>query len=255
MRRLIEHLSRGVILRRRLPQSAGGARLLVTPECGLSYWLSAAHDKSLLRNAADLIKPGAVVWDVGANQGVFALAAAGLAGAGGYVYAFEPDTFLVSLLRRSARLNPALAPVEVIPCAVSDAVGLARLRIAERARSANSLEGAEASSQMGGVRESQTVMTVSLDWCLAHGCKAPAVVKIDVEGAEVNVLRGARELLRTVRPAILIEVRTENAAEITAILRWAGYTLYDSEAAAGARVPLTKPAYNTLALPAKPAAG
>jgi len=249
MRRLIEHLSRGVILRRSLPKSAGGARLLVTPECGLSYWLSAAHDKSLLRNAADLIKPGAVVWDVGANQGVFALAAAGLAGADGYVYAFEPDMFLVSLLRRSARLNPALAPVEVIPCAVSDAVGLARLRIAERARSANSLEGAEASSQMGGVRESQTVMTVSLDWCLAQGCKPPAVVKIDVEGSEVNVLRGARELLGKVRPAILIEVRAENAAEITAILREAGYTLYDSEAQAGSRVPLTKPAYNTLALP------
>jgi FkbM family methyltransferase len=249
MRRLIEHLSRGVVLRRRLPRSVGGARLLVTPECGLSYWLGAAHDKSLLRHAAELMRPGSVVWDVGANQGIFAFAAAGRAGPDGYVYAFEPDTFLISLLRRSAKMNLSLAPVEVIPSAVSDRVGLARLRIAERARSANSLEGVSASSQMGGVRESITVMTVTLDWCLAHEMRPPAVVKIDVEGAEVNVLRGAAEVLRAVRPAILVEVRRENAVEIAAILRGARYVLYDGDAAKSDRAPLPSPAYNTLALP------
>jgi FkbM family methyltransferase len=247
MRRLIERLSRGVVLRRRLPSSVGGARLLVTPECGLSYWFGAAHDKALLRNAAELVRPGAVVWDVGANQGIFAFAAAGRAGPDGYVYAFEPDTFLISLLRRSAKMNPA--PVEVIPCGVSDRLGLAQLRIAERARSANSLTGMESSSQMGGVRESITVMTVTLDWCLAQRMRPPAVVKIDVEGAEINVLRGAAELLRVARPAILIEVRSENAEEIAAIFRDARYVLYDGDAAKSDRTPLRAPAYNTLALP------
>jgi FkbM family methyltransferase len=249
MRRTIERLSRGVVLRRRLPEWCGGARILVTPECGLSYWVSAAGDTTLLRNASELVRPGAVVWDVGANQGLFALAAAGLAGQHGFVYAFEPDTFLVGLLRRSAKLNPASAPMEVIPCAVSDQVGLARFRIAERARSANALESAEGSSQMGGVRESQTVMTVSLDWCLEQGFPPPDVMKIDVEGAELSVLRGAGELLRRAKPAILIEVRASNAQEIAGILQGAGYTLYDSEATAEERKPLTKPAYNTLALP------
>jgi FkbM family methyltransferase len=210
--------------------------------------VSAAGDKSLLRNASELIRPGAVVWDVGANQGVFAFAAAGLSGSGGFVYAFEPDTFLVAMLRRSAKLNPSAAPVEVIPTAVSSQVGLARFRIAERARSANALESVVGSSQMGGVRESQTVMTVSLDWCLGQGFRPPDVMKIDVEGAELNILLGATELLRTAKPAILIEVRSTNAVDIARILEGAGYTLYDSDVASGQRKPLSKPAYNTLAL-------
>jgi FkbM family methyltransferase len=190
-----------------------------------------------------------VAWDVGANQGIFSFAAAGMAGASGAVYAFEPDTFLVSLLRRSARLNPNSAPVEAIPCAVSDRAGLARLRIAERARSANSLQGVQASSQMGGVRESHTVLTVTLDWCLEQGLRPPDVLKVDVEGAELNVLRGAQELLHRYRPPILIEVRAENQEEIAAILRGAGYQLFNSDTAAEERVPLDRPAYNTLALP------
>jgi FkbM family methyltransferase len=248
VRRITERLSRGVVLRRRLPRWCGGARLFVTPECGLSYWIGVAHDKSLLRNAVELVRPRASVWDVGANQGIFAFAAAGLAGPEGSVSAFEPDTFLVSLLRRSAKLNTTIAPVETIPSAVSDRVGLARLRIAARARSANALEGAEGSTQMGGVRESHTVMTVTLDWCLQQGIRPPSVVKIDVEGAEVNVLRGASELLRRIKPAILIEVRATHRDEIACILREAGYSFYNSEATPGERVPLDLPAYNTLAL-------
>ncbi len=249
MLQTIERFSRGVVIRRRLPGWCGGSRVLVTPECGLHYWLSATWDKGLLENAAELVRPGAVVWDVGANQGLFAFASAGLAGPDGIVYAFEPDTFLVSLLRRSTKLNSSGAPVEVIPCAVSDRVGVARLRIAARARSANSLDGMDASSQMGGVRESHTVITVSLDWCLEQGFRPPDVLKIDVEGAELNILQGARELLRKARPAILIEVRSTNAVEIARILQQAGYTLYDSDAKASQRTPLNSPAYNTLALP------
>src|SRR5580658_4411669 len=116
LREITERLSRGRSFRYRLPQVYGGCRMVLTPEAGLSYWLPSfgvRASESLLKNAAETVKPGVVVWDVGANMGLFSFASAGLAGAAGRVYAFEPDTVMVRLMQRSARLNSAAAPVEV----------------------------------------------------------------------------------------------------------------------------------------------
>lgn len=247
LRSLAERLSRGRSFRRRLPQGYGGARLYITPECGLSYWFGFSPSQCLLKNAAETIKPGNVVWDVGANMGLFSFAAAGLSGPRGHVYAFEPDVTLVSLLRRSARLNPQAAPVEIIPCAVSDSVALAKFNIAVRSRASNSLAGF-GESQAGGIRETQTVLTVSLDW-MAERIAPPDVLKIDVEGAELGVFRGAAHLLETRRPLIIFESLVENREEVSAQLLRLGYTLYDSDLPATRREPLREPAYNTLAVP------
>ena len=154
-RAIAERLSRGRSFRYRLPRTCGGCRMYLTPEAGLRYWFpsfAVRSGDSLLKNAAETVKPGSVVWDVGANMGLFSFAAAGLAGPAGRVYAFEPDAFMATLLRRSARLNRQAAPVEVIPCAVSDTVSLARFNIARRSRASNFLEGF-GMSQTGGVRE------------------------------------------------------------------------------------------------------
>ena len=68
--------------------------MYITPESGLSYWFGFKFATGLLMNASETVKPGDVVWDVGANMGLFSFAAAGLAGPAGHVYAFEPDTAL-----------------------------------------------------------------------------------------------------------------------------------------------------------------
>jgi len=86
-----------------------------------------AVDPTLLGLAREVVRPGAVVWDVGANVGLFSFAAASVVGPAGRVVALEPDSWLVGLLRRSAALNGHLAPVEVLPVAVSDSVGVGRL--------------------------------------------------------------------------------------------------------------------------------
>jgi FkbM family methyltransferase len=222
--------------------------MYVSPECGLGYWFGWRSAESLLKNAAEIVKPGNVVWDVGANMGLFSFASAGLVGLGGRVYAFEADIALAGLLRRSARLNQMAAPVEVIPCAVAEGLSLARFNIARRSRASNFLEGFGA-SQSGGVREVQTVLTVPLDW-IAKQIPPPDVLKIDVEGAELRVFRGATQLLESKRPTLIFEAYEPSRQEITRILHDFGYTLYDSDLPASERRPLSEAVYNTLALPA-----
>jgi len=250
LREITERLSRGRSFRYRLPQVYGGCRMVLTPEAGLSYWLPSfgvRASEGLLKNAAETVKPGGVIWDVGANMGLFSFASAGLAGPGGRVYAFEPDTFMISLLRRSARLNPQAAPVEVIPCAVSDSISLARFNIAMRSRASNFLEGF-GMSQTGGVREAHTVLTFPLDW-MAEQIPPPDVLKIDVEGAVLGVFRGAAQMLKAKRPVVIFESAYENWPEIWHMLRNLGYTLFDSDLPPSQRQPLVKPAFNTLAVP------
>jgi FkbM family methyltransferase len=250
LRAIAERLSRGRSFRYRLPRVYGGCQIYLTPEAGLRYWLpncALRFDEKLLNNAAETVRPGNVVWDVGANMGLFSLAAAGLAGPTGHVYALEPDEVMTRLLRRSARINPGSAPVEVISCAVSETISLAHLNIARRSRTSNFLEGF-GMSQTGGVREVETVLTISLDW-LAQKIALPDVLKIDVEGAELDVFRGASQMFKAKRPSLIFEMDDSHWAEISQMLYALGYTLYDSDLPPAERQPLTGPCFNILALP------
>lgn len=252
LRALLERLSRGRVLRRRLPAAHGGHALYVSPDAAMRLWRRdlGAVDPYLLRMAAGLVRPGMTVWDVGANVGLFAFAAAFASGAAGRVLAVEADGWLAELLRRSARTAPpSYARVEVLAAAVSDAPGTAELCIARRGRAGNHLSRVAGSTQTGGTREVVQVAAVTLDGLLDR-FPPPDLVKIDTEGAELLVLRGGGRLLREFRPVLLCEVVAENAPEIGALLRGHGYTLFDAEAYPGGG-PVGLPTWNTLALPAK----
>jgi FkbM family methyltransferase len=250
LRSAIEHLSRGVELERRLPKRLGGARISVSPDSALRYWYRNLDkvDPKLLKAAEELVSPGDVVWDVGANVGLFAFSAAGLAGERGRVLAIEPDAWLASLLHRSASWSkPGAAQVDVLPIAVSDEIRVANLMIAARGRSSNHLSGG-GNSQSGGVRGAQSTLCVTLDWLL-DVYPPPDVLKIDVEGVEISVLGGARRILCEARPRIFCEVRKGNGESIIAILRDAGYSVFDADVPKSLREPLGVAAWNSIAYP------
>jgi FkbM family methyltransferase len=252
IRNLLERISRGVVLKRRLPAELGGLVLLVSPDASLKYWKRDLQkiDPVLLGAARTLVNPADVVWDIGANIGLFTFASAGLAGIGGQVLAIEPDPWLSDLLRRSSDLNGnSGCSINVLTVAVGDQLGDATLNIARRGRATNFIAGHEPSTQAGGVRSVVKVMSVTLDWLLDRW-PAPSVVKIDVEGAEASVLRGARKLLHEVRPRIMCEVSGANRDEVTSILTAAGYALYDAEQDWPDSGKIVQCAWNTIALPA-----
>jgi FkbM family methyltransferase len=251
-RKSVERLSRGLVFKRRLPPEFHRFPIYVSPEAGLRYWLRMSKvDLLLYRMALELVKPGACVWDVGANVGLFSVCASSLAGQSGCVVAIEPDVWLAHLLTRSAcelklrGLNAA--PITVLCSAVSDGNRISHLQISERSRAANHLADSTGSSQAQGNRFSQAAVSTSLDFLLDY-FPAPSVLKIDVETHEARVLRGSRKLLETIRPTIWCEVSPENATAAFDLLHPLDYELY--AAAAKVRVPLKRASWDTLAIPA-----
>jgi FkbM family methyltransferase len=247
LRLALERASHRVVVPRRLPVPFGGARIYVSTEGGLRYLARpmARVDPALLQLAAEVVRRGDTVWDIGANLGLFSFAAAVMAGQEGRVLAVEPDTDMVGLLRRSAARAARHAPVEILPAALSDDLSVASFNIARRNRATSHLAGF-GTAMAGGVRSTRLVPTVTLDW-LAARFPPPDVLKIDVEGAELAVLAGGTQLL-TGSPAVICEVSEQNAAAVSGILAGHGYTLYDGDRGPGERVPVLAAPFNTLAI-------
>ena len=247
LRTSLEQATHRIVIRRRLPAPFAAARIYVSSEGRLRYLARgmAQVDPPLLRLAAETVRPGDTVWDIGANVGLFTFAAAVAAGPAGSVLAVEPDTTMVGLLRRSAALNRGSAPVDVVPAAVSDDVSVARFHIARRNRSTNYLDGF-GTSQTGGVRATELVPTFTLDWMAAHFA-TPDVIKIDVEEAEAAVLAGGSRVLG-LASTIICEVAARNSAVVRDMLNQHGYVLYDGDRPSAERLPVADAPPTTLAV-------
>jgi FkbM family methyltransferase len=234
----LKTISRRVVLKRRLPPEFARTPLFVSPSSALAYWRRdiARADPFLLSMVRELVRPEMTVWDIGANVGLFSFAAASL---GAQVLAVEADIWLANLINRSVRLNGL--PVTVIAAAVSDRPGVSKLYLSDEGRASNSLNGCGFA---------QTVVTLTLDWLLEQFA-APQVLKIDVEGMEYAVLKGARKVLQA-RPVIFCEV-SEDYNLIGELFRRADYKLYAAREAN--RQPLQRPSRDTLAIPSEAAIG
>jgi FkbM family methyltransferase len=146
---------------------------------------------------ATQLKPGDIAFDVGAHAGQYCILMAALCGPAGVVVAFEPDPHARELLSRNLEINPGIRPPRVEPFALSDRVGTATL-YSRGGNTQSSLAAAGVGHQPDRPAEQLEVRTVTLDDYIERtGIGAPTWVKIDAEGAEISILKGASELLRS----------------------------------------------------------
>jgi FkbM family methyltransferase len=167
------------------------------------YWLGSYELRKRIAFEAE-IRPNTVIYDIGANVGFYSLLAAHLTGQGGRVYAFEPLSRNVDFIRRHAALN-RFENIAVYEAAVAD-------------------HGGEAffdpgiSIATGHISEAGTVKVrqVCLDELLAAGeIVPPDVLKVDVEGAEFAVFKGAQKLVEKFRPLIFLDTHGRDVHDLT----------------------------------------
>jgi FkbM family methyltransferase len=167
----------------------------------------------------DVLEAGQIVFDIGANIGYYSLIAARRVGPRGRVLAFEPFPRNISYLYRHLALNGA-DNVTVIPMACSDGTALAQFLAGSNCATGRLVDA----PSVAGDARFEYVATVAVDQIVRESGLVPDVLKIDVEGAEEQVLRGAHQTLSAARPTILLSVHSELLrAACTAFLRERGY--------------------------------
>lgn len=216
------------VIKRRLPVCFGGGKILVSPSVDirvLSRNLDYAYG-DLFQVVAQFIKPGDIVWDMGANLGAFTFASAYCAGTEGHVYAVEADTRHAQLMYESkAGLGERFDNITILCAAVSDEMACLDLNIVDRGNAKNFISKSMGNEEAGRVINTKSVVSITADWLLQYW-KPPDFLKVDIEGAELLFLKGAGQLLRDTKPAIYIEVDKENQTEVTDLLKAYGYEIF-----------------------------
>ena len=151
---------------------------------------------------AQHLKAGDVFYDIGANVGFFSIIAAKLVGEEGKVFAFEPGEENAKSIRHNAELNN-FNQIEVIEKAVSNTSGEGEFLLAKYS-GGHALATADAPPDLAG---KVTVDLVSIDDLIAaEQIEPPNFVKVDVEGAELDVLKGMTQTIKTYQPTVIYEV-------------------------------------------------
>ncbi|MGH9675926.1 MAG: FkbM family methyltransferase [Candidatus Acidiferrum sp.] len=182
---------------------AQGLWLHLNPRTGRSY-LEGGGEPEVQAALREHLKPGMSFFDIGANIGFFSLLAARLVGKAGKVVAFEADPEVAARLREHAARN-AMNWITMEQKAVWSEP---RTVFFARIDPASSPDRGLGHVVSGGASNTIQVDAVALDdYILTE--PSPDFLKCDVEGAEVEVFRGAQRLLKEKRPGILCEMHSE----------------------------------------------
>ncbi len=165
-----------------------------------------------------LVRPGDTVFDVGANHGVYALSLARRVGPEGRVVAFEPGDDPASLLDAAARFQELRQ------------LDLRRVAVAERDRDILFYQGRNTElARTGDGEGGREVPGVRLDTVWRElGRPDPALLKVDVEGAEAQVFAGAEEMLAATSPLVMFEISAcaRAATRLHDMLQPHGFSFY-----------------------------
>lgn len=199
-----------------VPTSAGVLRVMCPSNRALHDPLGFGRDEPETVAWIESLPHDAVLWDIGANIGLYSLFAAKR---GLRVIAFEPSAASFAALIASAEANGLDRRIDAFCLALDETAGVARLEMASSA-------AGHSMHRLGGAagRFRQAVPTLSADRFIAEfGVLAPTHIKLDVDGIEPAILRGARASLAGVRE-LLVEIEGEAAAGIPAYLAGLGFT-------------------------------
>jgi len=177
------------------------------------------------------------VYDIGGHVGIMALFFSRMAGSAGSVITMEPNPINVSRIKDNLALN-CIQNVEVIQTAVGDQQGRAELVFGSTETAMGSLNK-EIKESIELDKESIAI-TVDIDLLdqivESRRLKMPDFVKIDVEGFEINVLRGMKKIIEKVKPELFLEVhgmtyetKEKNVKEIVQFLLENKYSVYHVE--------------------------
>lgn len=181
-------------------------------------------DPKINRLAATLLGPGHTVVDIGANVGVFSLPAAKHVGRTGVVHAIEPQPDLVQRLE-TARDRNGLPQMVIHGVALAESDRIAHLSIPEHNRGAGSLI-----LRRPGDRRLPVPVRHAGDFLKRHIEGPVRLVKIDAEGSEAAIFRGALGWFSHVRPdAIIFEAKEHRSYDdnaVVSLLREMGYAVH-----------------------------
>jgi FkbM family methyltransferase len=166
-------------------------------------YIAGNYEKPVQTALEKYLRPNMVFYDVGANAGFFSLLGAALVGPKGRVVAFEPHPLTAKQLKRQMSINN-MQHVDVVVAAVSNKVGMARL---SDDTSADMLSLVNSQKAVHTIEVKTTTIDAEIK---SH--PLPDLIKIDVEGGEINVLRGARALIEAKRPVLLVEIHSGQIA-------------------------------------------
>lgn len=219
--------------------SRGGLRWRLDLSEGIDFaiYLLGAFERSTVITLQKLIKPGDVVFDIGANIGAHTLGLARSVGPAGRVYAFEPADFAFAKLRANLALNPELDsrtfPRQILLSASASEPPEAEIYASWPLEARDMVHP----KHRGMLVTTKGAVVDTLDrFVEREGLERLNLIKIDVDGHELPVLQGGLGALKKFRPILVMELSPyvhrehhHDFAAFIALLHEAGYSLQDAK--------------------------
>jgi FkbM family methyltransferase len=191
----------------------GGKVRAKLPSTEIELWLDydfaikvpLPHNDEMLSAFVSSLEPGNIVYDVGSFVGWYSIAALKRIGPEGRVYSFEPVPETAKWLRRHIELNQGESHVRVIEAACGHEFQLISMPVRSNGlASGNGLFDVHPRADIPPTNIEVCMIPLDEFWQTSN--LPPDVIKIDVEGAEMWVLKGAQKILSTIRPTVFLEI-------------------------------------------------